>query len=227
MEYDNQPEARLSLLPGLLSYRDKLLDLIFPPRCAGCGRVDYGWCPRCQKQLAAIPLEVIERRVFNQLDLAATGWHSGKLQRAVQALKYEGVTDLSQPLGERLAMALLRIGWQVDVIIPVPLYHDRLRQRGYNQADLLAEALAEHLSIPCQPRLIKRIHATRPQVGLTRQERLQNVVNAFVTHKAVAGRRLLLVDDVSTTGATLVACEQSMLRRGASAVYGLTVTTAL
>lgn len=227
MEYDNHTEALGSLLPGLLSYKDMLLDLIFPPRCAGCGRVDTRWCARCQQGLVNVPMEIIQRRVFNRLDMVSTGWHQGVLQQAVHALKYDGVTELARPLADRLAKALVAAGWPVDIVIPVPLFRVRQQQRGYNQAALLAEATAYHLSLPYQPNLVKRVRHTRSQVGLTREERLQNVVRAFVAHEAVAGQHILLIDDVTTTGATLAACAQSILRHGAGAVYGLTVTTAL
>ncbi len=222
-------EARAT--PGLLSPKRWLglaLDLIYPPRCAGCGRVDTVWCARCQHDVETTPLLLTHPEPIPPLrDIATTAIHTGRMQQAVLALKYEGVTSLADVLGARLVTRLDDLNWTFDTIIPVPLHTDRLRQRGYNQAQLLAEAVAAKLMIPCLPFALERRRATRSQVGLSRTQRQQNMTDAFRGDPiALAGRVVLLIDDVTTTGSTFQACAQAAQAAGASAIFGLTVTSA-
>ncbi len=158
--------------------------------------------------------------------LAATGLHEGQLQAAVQALKYDFVTTLATPLAERLQAALALLAWKPDLIVAVPSPDARLKARGYNQALLLADALAGLMAVPCNPSALVRTRETTSQVGLSREERLQNVAGAFAADAVlVSGRAMLIVDDVCTTGATLAACAQALNAAGAKAVYGLTVSS--
>jgi ComF family protein len=113
------------------------------------------------------------------------------------------------------------------MIVPVPLHTSRLRERGYNQSQLLGEHVAALTGIGCIPAALQRIRATQSQVTMTAQERLTNVRDAFTANpSSAAGRTILLIDDVYTTGATLSACAEALLLVGALAVYGLTVTAA-
>jgi ComF family protein len=105
----------------------------------------------------------------------------------------------------------------------VPLHPDRQRERGFNQSDLLAHAMADPLGLSVRADLLQRVRPTRPQVGLARQERLQNVADAFRARPEVEGGRWLLVDDVCTTSATLEACAQALRLRGAGAVWAITL----
>lgn len=203
------------------------LDLIFPPRCANCARVDTSWCDGCRTDLEAVPMMLHQRDVHALDGAAATGAHEGVLQTAVQALKYEGVRALAGPLAARLSRGFLAMGWAVDMAIPVPLHLTRLSERGYNQARLLAEKLAQSHALAHAPDALTRTRNTISQVGLNRQERLENMVDAFEANtQIVAGCSILLVDDVLTTGATLTGCAQAARRAGAAAVYGLTLTMA-
>jgi ComF family protein len=229
---DQNQEARF--FPGLLVSKDRVqswlavgLDLLFPPRCAGCGRVDTIWCSRCQHDLDAIPLDTVVQvgTVLNAV--AATGLHSGRLQQMLWSLKYENRPDLALPLGDRLLARLLTLGWTFDTIVPVPLHTTRMQERGYNQSQLLAERVAQHANQPCYPDAIHRQRQTQSQVGLNAQERQTNMNAAFIANpQIVADTTLLLIDDVYTTGATLGACAQAAFDAGARAVYGLTVTAA-
>jgi ComF family protein len=159
--------------------------------------------------------------------IAATGRHMGKLQQAVQALKYDGAVKLRMPLGQRLAKALDHLHWPVDAVAAVPMHPTRLAERGYNQAFLLAQALSEISEIACLDGALQRTRATRSQVGLNQEERRHNLADAFSAHPdAVRGKSLLIVDDVCTTGATLAGSAQAALNAGAIAVYALTVTEA-
>jgi ComF family protein len=160
--------------------------------------------------------------------VAATSVHTGALREAVQALKYENGRSLAQrPLGERLVERLATLNWTIDILIPVPLHTERLQSRGYNQAQLLGEYVAETMMLPISPAALTRQRYTQSQVELGAQARLANVQDAFVADpQAVSGKTILLIDDVYTTGATLSACAVAALAAGARTVYGLTVTAA-
>ncbi len=211
--------------------------LLFPPRCVSCER-STGWalCPPCIEQSAAFPLPRCSRcdlpleaehvctlpPVLRAARVVAP--HAGPLRRAIHALKYEGRTDVARPLGIMLAARWRHTGVPVDGLLPVPLGAARHTQRGYNQAALLAEEMAHVLELPVLCDALRRVRETRPQVGLSRKERLENVRGAFRASSALAGRSWLLVDDVCTTGATLSACAQALLAAGATRVYAITLT---
>lgn len=144
----------------------------------------------------------------------------------IHALKYTGNTRLAEPLGHLLAQAYLSYTMQADLIIPVPLHKERQRQRGYNHASLLAEVCAAQVGLPLRDDVLIRHRATRAQVDLKVGERQQNVAGAFACTPLFAtgtllGRRILLIDDVCTTRATLEACAAPLFSAGASAVWGL------
>ncbi len=131
----------------------------------------------------------------------------GTLRTAIHRLKYEGVTALARPLGYLMAEYWLRQPMPSDVIIPVPLHRDRHRKRGFNQAALLAEELSGQINIPIAQTTLARHRATASQIGLDFDERRRNVDDAFrCVANGLAGRRVLLVDDVYTSGSTLGAC---------------------
>jgi len=218
---------------GLLRYKrferwiEGALALVFPPRCAGCGRVDTHWCERCQREIDAVPFVLSVRHFESLAGCAATGTHEGRLQDAVHALKYEHAVAVAVPLAERLARCVAEMGWQFDLIAPVPLHEERLRSRGYNQAEKLSTRLGSFLNVPCHPHALRRIRNTSSQVGLNHIQRQENVADAFVAQEeGLRGLSLLLVDDVYTTGATMDACARAAQAAGTRAVYALTVTAA-
>ena len=225
-------EARVS--PGLFAPKrllrqlvDVSIDLLFPPRCAGCGRVDSIWCETCQEELDAtlFPDRVAPLAPF--AGMASTAVHQGIIREAVQGLKYGNAPLLAKYLGERLVTQLHRMDWTIDIIVPVPLHATRLAERGYNQAQLLSEQVAQTTRILCLPDAVHRQRNTQSQVTLNAAERQTNMTDAFQAQSPmVSNQRILLIDDVYTTGATLSACGQAILQAGAQAVYGLTVTVA-
>jgi ComF family protein len=157
----------------------------------------------------------------------AVAYSAGVLRRAIHRLKYVGQTQLAEPLGALLADWWLAHPLRVDLLAPTPLHPARERQRGFNQATLLARRLSRAAGIPCAEHLVRRQRDTRPQVGLNARERAQNVAGAFIADAgAVAGRRILLIDDVCTTGATLEACATALRAAGAADVWGLVVARA-
>ncbi len=203
------------------------LDWVFPPRCVGCDTVDTIWCDRCQAQLDAEPISPRTRRLPPLNALAATATHGGILQHSIHALKYADARALAVPLGDRLAVSYRLLGWTLDMIIPVPLHTTRLRERGYNQSQLIGERMAQSLSLPCFPSALTRVRSTASQVGLSRSERQQNLHDAFhADPRLISGQRILLIDDVQTTGATLQEAAHALFNVGAVAVYALTVTAA-
>jgi ComF family protein len=222
---------KAQVLPGLFTPIKRLfatgLELLFPPRCAGCGRVDVFWCERCQYEIAQMPLTPQVKPLPPLVAIASTGVHTGKLREAVQGLKYDNNQMLVQPLGSRLAARFTLLKWSVDMIVPVPLHMARLAERGYNQAQLVAEYLASQSGLRCEPAALERQRSTRSQVELGAAERLANLANAFRGDPALlTNQTILLIDDVYTTGATLSNCAQAALDAGANAVYGLTITAA-
>lgn len=213
--------------PTLAQVGSAFLDLLFPPSCVHCGRVDTGFCPLCLERLSRQPLDLRIRALESGILIASTGWHEYILQSAVQALKYHNQRHLAVPLGQRMVAAFRQLEWTIDIIVPVPLHTSRLRERGYNQSQEMASVLAEGVPINCQPDAIERSRVTRSQVGLTAGERKTNLNDAFAAHpEHVAGKTLLLIDDVQTTGTTLMMCAEAALQAGVKAVYGLTVTAA-
>jgi len=225
-----EAQAKLGLFAPLNLFKNLAqlsIDLLFPPRCAGCGRIDTFWCDSCQNKLDQIPYPEKVRPLPPLTDITATAPHIGVIREAVQGLKYENARSVAIPLGERLANQLAAQNWMVDMLVPVPLHTSRLRERGYNQSQLLGEQVAKHMAIPCSPAALQRDKHTQSQVTMSADARLTNVKNAFSANpNLVKNRVVLVIDDVYTTGATLSACAEALLASGAAAVYGLTVTVA-
>jgi ComF family protein len=144
----------------------------------------------------------------------------------VLALKYEGRLSLVPFLASKMAEeALRRLGeGPADRVLPVPLHPTRLRERTFNQAELLADAVARRMGIPCEKELLIRCRPTRPQAELTREERSRNVRGAFDLRRgsSLKGQRLILVDDVLTTGATAEACAKLLKSAGTRSVWAVT-----
>lgn len=205
---------------------DWLTDLVFPPTCGNCGRVDARFCAACRRELARCPVEIAHYSVEGLDGVCATGKQVGILGSAVKAFKYEDATDLSDFLAERLIATCNKQDWESDAVAPVPLHADRLLERGYNQAALLGERLAQTLGIRFEPGLLGRVRSTGQQARLSGSERLQNVAGAFQADPAVKDLSVLLIDDVVTTGATLSACAAALRARNAGAVYGIAVSHA-
>jgi ComF family protein len=212
---------------------DRLIDLIMPAACGGCGLEGDLICVDCLRHLGA-RLEADPRwpiglagdlpAHLSQLEWCAP--FTGPTRRALHELKYAGNRRLAGPLGRLLAGRWRRAGIGGEVLVPVPVHVERLRQRGYDQGVLLAESAAAALGLPFVPAL-RRVERTAAMHGLGREARSANVGSAFAVdaraRSAIAGRWVVLVDDVTTTGASLAACAAALLAEGVSAVSGLTV----
>ncbi len=155
-------------------------------------------------------------------------FYGGSVASAIHALKYKERKQLAQPLASYLISHLDKHSLGFDALVPVPLHPDRLTARGYNQSDLLAEQVVLAKGIPMRTDLIVRTRDTKSQVHLGRGERFENVHQAFapVQPDLLSGETILLIDDVCTTGATLVACAQALHQTGAGEIWALTVARA-
>jgi len=149
------------------------------------------------------------------------GAYEGTLRKLIHLFKYQGMRGLARPLGGLLAGAVPR-DRQFDAVAAVPLHWRRRWQRGFNQSELLGRAFARRRGIPVLC-LLRRGTATRVQAGLSNAQRRENVAGAFVARRRVPGMRILLVDDVMTTGATVGACARALKKAGARSVSVLTL----
>ena len=187
-----------------------------PPCCLTCGDALPSWrivsqaesrCARCRRTPPPVAIA------------AAIGPYRGTLQAIIQALKYDARTSLARPVAERMRAAAAPVLARADAVIPVPLHRSRERRRGFNQA----RELAKHLSVPILEALV-RSRSTPAQADLPAARRHANVRGAFAVRRGidVQGLIVVLVDDVSTTGATLAACARPLLDAGAREVRAVT-----
>lgn len=181
-------------------------DLLSPSCCAACDASvasRHVFCPVCAA--------TIERcdSLAEPLAMAAYG---GAIATAIRRFKYENRPDLAHPLGEMLRTVCRKGRLEGDVVVPVPLHPRRLAERGYNQAALLGNVVAKETGARLLPRALARVVDTPRQAELAREARFQNVSNAFTLRhsRSLRGQRVILIDDVSTTGATLNACREAL-----------------
>ncbi|MCD6149985.1 ComF family protein [bacterium] len=230
--------------------KDFILDTFFPISCLSCGKPDEWICEKC---LSKIPLKreqvcpICEKATtpdgrvcFNcgkkhSIDgiLTAASYKNKLVSGATHYYKYRFIEDLNIPLGNLLAKAFLKSDLPIpDLIIPVPLHKRRLRWRGFNQAGLLAKYLSSNLTpgfkIPIPDNLIIRQKHTPPQMKIkNRARRRKNMQDAFKINssqrKSIKEKRILLVDDIATTGSTFFECAKVLKKFGAKEVFGIVI----
>jgi len=228
---------RLSLLALLRALLDAAARALSPPVCAACdaeAAEPAALCSACAPSVASLPTPTPTPAPasapcsLHPPPIVAFAAYRGALAVALRRFKYRARPDLARPLGRLLAQAARRAALGADLVIPVPLHPRRLAERGYNQAALLAAEVAAALGAPLCARGLERLRDTTQQARLDRGARLGNVAEAFRARwpARVRGRAVVLVDDVATTGATLTACGEALLRAGATSVVCLVVARA-
>lgn len=215
-----------------------VVELLAPRRCAGCDGEMAGYVARaagldafCE---ACAPLLDRVQRAAGATDTHAAFLYGGPMADAVRRLKYHGRSELGPALGALLVPVALEVLAgrtddsvsdddlaQVDRVVPVPLHASRLGARGYNQAALLARPVARALGVPLDTASLLRARPNPPQVGRTAEDRARQVRHAFTARSDLAGARLLLVDDVLTTGATIRDARRALMARGARSVLAV------
>ena len=203
------------------------LNLFLKSNCPLCQRPAAGeFCPYCHKQLQRCQLTDPGRFWHSEQRVFVWGEYGGALKRAIAALKYDGNPQLAKPLGGWLAEAWLSFPeLAIDnlTVVPIPLHQEKLKQRGFNQAELLAESFCELTGLPLQRHGLERVKNTQALFALTPVQRQAEMKNALSLGKDFRGRRprdrVLLVDDIYTSGTTVKSAIQ-ILRLSGISVYG-------
>lgn len=222
-------EAPLTRASRVPICEECLASFAAPPEksCEICGQA-----LACLTRTAGEPLvcQVCQQRTYAFERARSYGIYDGPLVKAILLLKWERIDPLGAWFAERLAEVVMRAGeaMAADVVVPVPLHRERERQRGYNQAGLISKPLARKLGLPHKAVLLMRTRPRPDKQVLSFKERWESVRGAFATRPGsqIDNKRVLLVDDVMTTGATLDACARALLESGAKSVQGLTVARA-
>ena len=212
--------------PAPNSLLGKLLDALYPPdiACALCGCEtllgEDRLCDACRITLSPAPALVCPP----QLDgIIAAYRYAGAARNGIRALKYQSQARLAPFFANAL---VIPPEWRIDCVVPVPLHPLKRWLRSYNQSELLAEELCARLKIPLQSSLLRRTRFTKSQTTLNGFERARNVSQAFSALPAVRGKSVLLIDDVTTTHSTLLACAIALRAAGAARVYAACATAA-
>ena len=223
-----------------------LIDILFPPRCSGCGRWGDRLCGQCLANVIRIEEPICwvcgdptrsrfqklcrrcnsKERSFNQV--RSWAHYQGPIQDAIQNLKYQKDIGLSNLLAKPMISVINEMGWEIDLVTAVPMEEKKMIKRGYNQAALLAKPIAWEIGVPFNPQALTKLFPNKPQVGLSEQERLVNVIGVYFSEpEYVEGKTVLVVDDVVTTGSTLNACSAALKGSGALVVYGISLARSL
>jgi competence protein ComFC len=226
-----------------------ILDTLFPISCISCGHPDVWLCETCFSKIELLPFQVCPhceklitekgrlcdncKKDKSALDnlLTATKYRENNLAKIVHLYKYNFVEDLHVPLAKLLVKIILKNNLPLpDLIVPVPLHKRRLRWRGFNQSELLANYVSQNItpgfSIPVAPDLIKRQKYTPPQMQIGKySERRKNMQDAFIfnSDQNIRDKKILLIDDVATTGATLFECAKVLKANGAKKVFATVI----
>lgn len=216
-----------------------LLDLLFPKRCVGCGKIGRYFCLDCRKGIRAIvsnefvcpmcqrpALDGITHpkcKTLYGVDRQTSFFHyEGVIQKAIKSLKYRCVSDLAQ----ELVSLLPAYDFGEASLIPIPLHVSRFKHRGFNQAEVLGKYLSQKLQIPFRADILKRVKKTEAQASIQhRKERLKNMVHVFQCNNVTMSRcdRVVLFDDVVTTGATMRAAAGVLKRAGVKHVWAVSM----
>ena len=227
-----------------------LLDVLIPKRCVGCGKIGKYFCDRCRAEIRIIPSNeaicpVCEKPAIGgythprcQTRYAPDGLtsffhYSGPVRKAIKVVKYRLVSDIAEEFIDLIHRGTISeitkpISSELTIIIPIPLHSKRLRDRGFNQAEVLGKMLSTRLHIPMRIDILRRVRETTPQVAMRKRvDRLKNMEGVFGCNaQALTHRRLdavILFDDVFTTGATMRVAANVLKRNGVKFIWGVTI----
>jgi len=227
------------VLPQVAKVKGMALDFLFPQWCVGCGKEGEFICYSCRQSLPRImpplcpkcgkpqPSGILCPNCVNwqaEIDgIRSPFQFDGVMRQAIHQLKYRNLRTLAEPLAKLLSDYLTTNPIPGEFLVPVPLHQKRLRERGYNQSSLLAKELGKLINLPVVDDCLTRQQHAPPQTRTsTVEERRENVAGAFVCRDhRLQGKQVLLIDDVSTSGATLDACATALKAAGATSVWGL------
>ena len=229
------------------------LDLFFPKKCLGCGKSDTYLCSDCFSRLSMRQDQIINNTCFFcgkiswqgkictehkpevYLDriISTAEYKNPLIREIIKTLKYRYVQELSVPLSQ-LLIKTLQNNWSLGIdhwgfiVVPIPLHKFRLRKRGFNQAELLAKPIADYFNLSIRTDILERITPTDPQANIKntdkRKSNLKDIFNINAENaKTIEGTNIILIDDVCTTGATLIEAARVLKLNGAREIWGLTV----
>ena len=234
-----------NLLLKMTSLFWKSMDWLYPPRCCNCDRRGFVLCNECYAEIEPLSKNLclkcgypihsrsglcedcrISPPPYTQMRAWAS--HSVPVQKAIQALKYKRNLALGMTLAMPLVELVNNSGWQIDIVVPIPLSRTRMRTRGYNQAELISRYLAASLNIQHSTNKVKRIRNTSTQIDMDVNKRFTNLLDAFYANPATLKKKnILVIDDVITTGATMQNCTKALLKAGAENIYCMSVARAI
>lgn len=214
-----------------------LLNLFFPKKCLGCGQTDTYLCLACFNKIEIIPK--YQKQPYLDQVISATDYKNPLVQELIKNFKYHYIKELGKPLSQLLIKSLAQC-WTLDlpagrqgfqyntIVLPIPLYKTRERTRGFNQAELLAKEIAEYFNLCLETNILKRTISTIPQVNVKDHEkRKANIKDVFSIHplslKRLKDQNIILIDDVSTTGATLSEAAKVLKKSRIKQVWALVV----
>lgn len=218
-----------------------ILDVLFPKRCVGCGRIGRYFCDSCRLQIRYIAKNEAICPVCEKLAVDGTTHpicrtrygpdgltsffrYRGPVRTAVKALKYRLITDLAQEFVSLVSPLSHSDIPTSDLLVPIPLHKTRLRSRGFNQAEVLGRLCAQRLHIPVAIDILRRVKVTESQVAMkSKVERLGNMKNVFQVVGIIKNKNIVLLDDIFTTGATMRSAANVLKRAGAKRVWAVTM----
>ncbi len=227
-----------------MKWINHLIDIIYPKTCEACGEPLLGGekliCTQCLVSLPRtnthlVPDELMERRFWGKINVSNTMAYvrfskKSKVQRLLHQLKYKNKPELGVFLGELYGKDLKEAGFDknIDLIIGVPLHSEKEKQRGYNQANCIAEGLSKALEVPYSTTIARKVISTDTQTKKSRFERFMNVKDAFeITDKEnIKNKHIAVVDDVLTTGSTIESFAKVLLENGCAGITVITIAVA-
>lgn len=196
-----------------------LLSILFPPRCVLCNKViakeDFGICKHCTKEIHPVHNRWL---IFPNTQCLYPFTYAGTIKKAIYAYKFKGRKEVAHHFANWIYEAFDTDEFDYDLVVCVPMSMDKLVQRGYNQTGVIAKLLAKKMHVTYSRRCLAKAKDNRTQHRLSRSERFENIKGVFCVNEDVSHKKVLLIDDITTTGATLMECTQMLLESGCKRV---------